>query len=519
MTPTNRINFNVKDDGAYIFGYDSNNKLKVGIVKTEANYPFPPFSPSNLYPEYIFGYNCIQPNNYVYEAVRNLFVLLGLDKDNLSKSTWNPLSGIIVPGDRVLIKPNFVNSYHLSGGDITCLITHGSVIRAVIDYVIIALNGEGCILIADSSERMADFKEILKISQTDKVLEFYQSHNRDLGNINIEVRDLRREKIKYGYGAIAKRNYLKGDPEGYTVVDLGNDSEFTELTTGQLKRLYGADYNRRETIKAHNIETNKYEIANTVLNSDVIISIPKLKTHYRVGTTLNTKGFVGTTGNKNFIPHRTLGDPTNGGDTYMVPPSSWREKGYRKLSDFLKDNLLGYKENTMTAIIYSFLISLYNFLIHPSSEEIKYIGGCWYGNDTCWRSTIDIARIIYYCDKNGILRNVPQRRFFSIIDGIIGGEGDGPTKASSKPAGCIIGGTNLIAVDIIATLLMGFDYRKLKYLIHIQKKHNHNLSVNLKDINVESNIENYKNILNLTRKETLCFNPPQTWKGQMELEY
>jgi len=490
--------------------------MKVGIAKTKAAYPTSPFSPHTFYPEYKFG-NYIQSSNYVYEAIRNLFILLGLDRDNISQSTWNPLENIIHPGDQVLIKPNFVNSVHLSGGDLTCIITHGAIIRTVIDYVIIALNGKGQVVIADSPERMADFQKILKISQIDKVLEFYKEHRKNLGNVHIEIRDLRREKIKCGYGAITERKYLDGDVEGYTIIDLRQDSEFANLPSNRLKKLYGADYNRRETLAAHNNNKHKYEIANTVLNSDVIISIPKLKTHYRVGTTLNAKGFIGTTGNKNFIPHRTLGNPTNGGDTYMVPPSSWREKGYRNLSDFLKDNLLGYKENKITAIFYSLLLSLYKWLFQPELEEIKYIGGCWHGNDTCWRSTVDITRIIHYCDKYGKMKSSPQRRFFSIIDGIIAGEKDGPMKAIPKAVGCVIGGKNLISVDIIATMLMGFDPSKLQYLIHLLKPHKYDLSIN-DDIVVESNVQKYKDIFNLPCEETLCFDAPQTWEGYMELE-
>ncbi|HIE14981.1 TPA: hypothetical protein EYP70_06885 [Candidatus Bathyarchaeota archaeon] len=116
------------------------------------------------------------------------------------------------------------------------------------------------------------------------------------------------------------------------------------------------------------------------------------------------------------------------------------------------------------------------------------------------------------------MESVPQRRFFSIIDGIIAGERDGPMKAIPKAVGRVIGGENLIAVDVIATMLMGFDPNKLKYLTHLLKPHRYNLSINIEDIVVESNVQKYKDIFTLPRKETLCFDAPQTWEGYMELE-
>ncbi len=96
----------------------------------------PPFHPSKKYPEYTYGeYN---ENNVVYDAVRNIFFMLGLDKNNFNTKDWNPLGDIIQPGNNVLIKPNFVK-HTGNPNDIRQMVTHGSIIRAVIDYVGIAL--------------------------------------------------------------------------------------------------------------------------------------------------------------------------------------------------------------------------------------------------------------------------------------------------------------------------------------------------------------------------------------------
>lgn len=219
-----------------------------------------------------------------------------------------------------MIKPNFVNSQHGTGGDFVSVVTHGSIIRATVDYVIRALEGQGEIVIADSPERVAHFGTILEATGLNSVLDFYRSRQASCGNIKVVVRDMRRQKVEYWKGVIKSCWELEGDPTGYTRINMdAADSAFFGLSSQQMGRLYGADYNRRETVRAHRNGRHEYEIPNTVLNSDVIISLPKLKTHYRVGTTLNCKGFIGLNGNKNLIPHRILGDPSNGGDTYERP--------------------------------------------------------------------------------------------------------------------------------------------------------------------------------------------------------
>ena len=52
----------------------------------------------------------------------------------------------------------------------------------------------------------------------------------------------------------------------------------------------------------------------------------------------------------------------------------------------------------------------------------------------------------------------------AIVDGIIGMEGDGPIMGTPRPAGLVVMGTNLPAVDATAARVMGFDPTRLGYL-------------------------------------------------------
>ena len=60
--------------------------------------------------------------------------------------------------------------------------------------------------------------------------------------------------------------------------------------------------------------------------------------------------------------------------------------------------------------------------------------------------------------------NATVRPHFAIVDGIIGMEGDGPIMGTPKPAGAIVMGRNLGAVDATVARIMGVDPWKVPYL-------------------------------------------------------
>ena len=55
---------------------------------------------------------------------------------------------VIEKGDKVLVKPNMIAQSHRYCDAWEHVITHGSVLRAAIDYIFLALGGEGKIIIA-----------------------------------------------------------------------------------------------------------------------------------------------------------------------------------------------------------------------------------------------------------------------------------------------------------------------------------------------------------------------------------
>lgn len=258
---------------------DFNAEYMVAISKSKnINYPEQaPFHPSCSYPEYLGMVSCEQ--NDVYEAVRNTFQILNYDSENIEKKSWNPLKKIISEGNTVLLKPNFVLHRNMGKGTIWSVITHPSVIRAVIDYVYIALHGKGKIIIADAPQADADFEGILQSTQLMEIVKYY----RERYNFGIAVYDLRQLKFKYVDGVLLENSRIEmdGDPLGYTIFDVGKKSYFSDIDSPQ--RLYGADYDREETVRHHSDGKHEYCIANSVINADVVISLAKMKTHRKGG--------------------------------------------------------------------------------------------------------------------------------------------------------------------------------------------------------------------------------------------
>jgi hypothetical protein len=99
--------------------------------------------------------------------------------------------------------------------------------------------------------------------------------------------------------------------------------------------------------------------------------------------------------------------------------------------------------------------------VRVSQDTYDLDGGNWHGNDSAWRMTADLAKILYFADRTGKLCDTPQRQIFSIVDGIVAGERSGPLEPKPKACGCLVAGANPFAVDLVTTRLMGFNPQRL----------------------------------------------------------
>ena len=141
--------------------------------------------------------------------------------------------------------------------------------------------------------------------------------------------------------------------------------------------------------------------------------------------------------------------------------------------------------------------------------------GNWHGNDTCWRMVLDLNKCLFDFDGAGQPREKPLR-YLAIVDGIIGGEGNGPMSPDAKPCGVILAGTHPAAVDMAAATLMGFDWQKLRLLknsFEIQKRSF--IPFQPSDINLASNKQEWDGPLSQARA-LFAFRPHFGWVGAIE---
>lgn len=431
--------------------------MKVSFEKREiADYPDinNSFNPSLLYPEYLWGTEEVSNNaNPVYDMIRQNLYLLGLDKENFGSKSWNPLGDIIKQGDNVLIKPNMVNSNH---PQLECIISNPSIVRAVVDYVCIALKGTGKIIIGDAPMQRCQFKELTERIGYDKLISFYNNKG-----IDIEIVDFRNCVMDDSDHQVT---VTEKNEDNFICCDIAKDSFLVE-SDSKFKRYRVTNYDYRKMRDYHNRTHHKYLIRKEVIQADVIISIPKIKTHRKAGYTGALKNFVGTIVHKECLPHHTRGSMTMRGDEYKYanPLKALRTFLYEQI-----DLANIYNKKKGIPILRFFLVFAERALRY--FERDPYSEGSWYGNDTIWRTIGDINRIILYSDKEGKLQNSIQRKTLIIGDMIISGEGEGPLEALPFYGGIIVAGLNPVAVDLLIVKIMGFDYMKIPLLRNLLGK-------------------------------------------------
>jgi hypothetical protein len=94
-------------------------------------------------------------------------------------------------------------------------------------------------------------------------------------------------------------------------------------------------------------------------------------------------------------------------------------------------------------------------LARPTKEQTY--GAGWSGNDTTWRMVLDLNKIALYGKADGTISKTIQRDLFSLCDGIVGGQGDGPLVPIPLPLGIIAFTNNSTAADTALAMIMGFD--------------------------------------------------------------
>jgi uncharacterized protein (DUF362 family) len=481
----------------------------IACKASAADYPKEvPFHPDTRYAEYRFG-ETSRETNAVYEAVRSCLRMAGLDLGNYGTTAWNPLKGLIKPGETVLLKPNLVKEEHprdVSGW--RYVLTNGSIIRAIADYVWLALDGRGKIILADAPQTDSCFEKIVTLLGLDAIKEFYRKNG-----LNFELLDLRQEEWTSRNGVVVSRRRLSGDPAGYIAYDLGQSSEFADHKGAG--RYYGADYDVAGINIHHSNGHHQYLISASVIQCDVIFSLPKLKTHKKAGVTLSLKNLVGINGDKNWLPHYTEGTPLNDGDE--SPGSDAIHQTERMLIPYFRD--LSQRIPGLGPWLQRQARRVGSHLFGDTEKTIR--SGNWWGNDTIWRMCLDLNKIALYGNPDGTLRHgmaENRKRHYVLVDGIIAGEGRGPMNPDPFPAGIVVFGLHPARVDAACAYLMGYDPGRIPTISHsFHCRHYPVADGDWPDIRIVSNRPEWNGLIQqIADNSTFHFEPHFGWKGMIE---
>lgn len=337
----------------------------------------------------------------------------------------DPPDELLTPGDNVFIKPNWALELadDLPEGEDPragweCKITHPAIIEATARWAAKQLNGNGSITIADAPWVETPFSVIDEITGLSSLPARCAA---DFPGVSFQLADFR------GKGGTTQ----VGDPAGYAKIALAEASEFQGVRLPKAFAEAGA----------------AYQLSRTALDADVLINLPKLKTHNKTGLAGALNNVITLLDDRAPLPMNPLAadeDDEEEEEDLDDRLFSWLRRKFKHSRMFLR-----------------FLLRSRQALNENDEPPEKHES--WHGNDLFWRLVLDVNTALTYYNDQSHHRAKPLRTLH-LVDAVIAGEGNGPLLPDPKPTGLLLAGTNPLAVDCTAATLMGFDWHKIRLL-------------------------------------------------------
>jgi hypothetical protein len=353
----------------------------------------------------------------------------------------------------VVVKPNWVLHESDSRYPITALVTDSRVILATA-RACATVFPEARITVCDCPLQRADWP--LMCQQSGLAPKMQEISAEFAGRVVFH--DLRQEVLTYDHGRLVPvKGVPHGDPAGYREVLLGSVSHLEEISDSA-DRFSIHDHDRRKAQLNHRKGNHRYFVSQTILNADLIINLPKWKTHSKSGVTGALKNLVGINGDKSYLPHFSRGAPRWGGDEY-TDSGRWLAWWQNELRDLTREK--AWWAYQLLQPPWRFIKTVRTGLRQMFGSEMPadfYVGGgAWYGNETIWRMIYDLNMVVQCLDSNGQLHDSPQREYFCIVDGLVAGEGNGPLFAKPRLIDWLVFGNDPFKVDATLAWFMGFE--------------------------------------------------------------
>ena len=354
-----------------------------------------------------------------------------------------PLGKMIPRGARVLVKPNLVLHENQGPWGMEPVVTNLALIRAVVDAALRA--GAAEVLVGDAPLQGCDFERLLRrTGMAEWAEQLMQRESAFKG-----IRDFRRTTCVFING-VRQANEGVQTEDHFTLFDLGAKSLLEPITNDRAPFRVTC-YDPRLLARTHAPGRHQYLVAREIIEADVVINLPKLKTHKKAGITCALKNLIGINGNKEYLPHHRVGGATakGGGDCYP------RSNPLKRVIEYASDR--EYMTPSFSAAwAWHSIGKQFDRAARLLGDQLG-VEGSWSGNDTIWRTCLDLNRILLYGRPDGTLSECPQRQVLHIVDAIVAGQGDGPLAPEPLPLGLILAGQNAAAVDWVGAFLLDYE--------------------------------------------------------------
>lgn len=377
-------------------------------------------------------------------ALRTVLAEAGLDGGRFGSASWNPLSAIVEPGMNVVVKPNWVTHRCESSASWDCLITHPALLEPLCRYILKARPGR--LTVGDAPVQGCDFEQLMATTGTGDMLARLPA-----GSTTFAVKDFRLVTLDQDRSRAARTSATRTEAD-YIRFDLAADSMLEPITTAE-RPFRVTMYDPRALEATHAPGRHQYLVARELIEADVVFNVPKLKTHKKAGVTGALKNLVGINGHKAFLPHHRKGGGDRGGDAYPGR-SIWKDAAEQTYD--VANRMAGGRTKAALFRGAGVLERVGTAADAPAGVE-----GSWHGNDTVWRMSLDLQRLLRYGGGDGRLRDQPQRGIVTVTDAVVGGEGEGPIAPMPYPLGLVTLSANPAAADWVHTAVMGFDPRRV----------------------------------------------------------
>jgi uncharacterized protein (DUF362 family) len=365
--------------------------------------------------------------------------------ERISKLTREEINLKEIENKNIFLKPNWVK-HNTKAHDEICLRTNDAVTLALCEVVL--QHKPKKVVIGDAPIQGCRWDDMFSDDFKLSVRKLSDKYN-----VEIVIKDLRRKVMN-----LSDTNMINTTQglDDFIIFDVGQQSFLEPITKKDDNQFRVTHYNPDRFKESHGPGVHRYCITKELFDADVVISIPKTKTHEKSGITNALKNIVGLNGDKDFLPHHRIGGTKAGGDSYP---------GYnlfRQWSELCYDNAnrnLGNKSYWIWVRIAALLWRI------SRPGPMDRFGAGWHGNDTTWRMVMDLNLVAHYGKSDGSLSDTPVRVLYSLCDGIIGGQKDGPLSPDPLPLGTLTWTNDSAWADICMATMMDMDITKLPLLI------------------------------------------------------